>query len=192
MIGTRLWLYLDEVSGQWHQGTVKSSLLSVLLPAGLAGGLIFLAGIAVADSALPLSGEFSGQWSVTGEERSMEFLDNREVSILRHRGEVNLTTRNGLPRAFFSTCLGFSDSAEVGKARCAWEDSRGDRLYIEITSRFLGAKGQVEGKIVGGTGRYAGIHGLMRMDAWLYSSSNKEERDITAFTDSLSGSWTFE
>ena len=156
------------------------------------GLLLLLAGAAMGDSALPSAGKFAGQWSVTGNERSMEFVDGRQISILRHRGEVNLTTRNGLPRAFFSTCLGFSDSAEAGKARCTWEDSRGDRLYIEITSRFLGAKGQVQGDIVGGTGRYAGISGLMQMQAWLYASPNKEERDITAFTDSLSGSWTFE
>lgn len=140
---------------------------------------------------LPSSGEFSGQWTVLGEEQTLAFVDGREVAILRHRGTVNLKQSDGLPRVFFSNCLGFRDS-KTSSGRCEWVDSNEDRLFIETTRELMGADDLVSGEIVGGTGRYSGIRGQIQLRVWMYTAPNKEEGVVQAFTDTLRGSWTFE
>lgn len=139
---------------------------------------------------LPRAGEFQGQWSVTGEEQTMDFLDGRQVSIVRHRGMVNLEKSGGLPRAFFSYCLGFRDT-KTSTARCEWVDSRDERLFIETTRALMGMDDLVTARIVGGTGRYAGIRGEIELRVWIYSAPNKEEGQVQAYSDSLRGSWSF-
>ena len=154
--------------------------------------LLLLHPAAVPADPLPDSGEFRGQWSVTGEQQSMAFIDGREITLTRYRGEVNIQESDGLGSAFFSQCLSFGDTGKGGSSRCQWVDSRDERIYIEITSRVVESKTLVRGTFVGGTGKYDGIAGSFELEAWIYAASNKEEREVTAYTDNLRGSWFFE
>lgn len=154
--------------------------------------LLLLPVVIHADQPLPASGQFTGQWNVTGEQQTMEFMDEREIAITRYRGQVNIKKGDGLPRSFFTECLSFGDTGGSGEARCEWVDSADEQIFIELTSRVVGSKGIVKGEIVGGSGKYHGIRGVFELEAWVYSTSNEEEREVTAYTDSLRGSWTFE
>ncbi|MGI9264524.1 MAG: hypothetical protein ACR2QU_06325 [Gammaproteobacteria bacterium] len=153
--------------------------------------LLFL-GVAVADEERPPSGEFSGQWNVTGRQQTLEFIDGRQVAITRHRGEVNLKQHDWLPGAFSSTCIGFSDSGTGGVVRCQWVDSADNRLFIEATTKFIEARSLVRGEIVGGSGKYEGISGTVELEAWTYVTPDETESRIYAYTDSLRGTWSFE
>jgi hypothetical protein len=143
------------------------------------------------DTSLPRKGTFSGEWTVLGREDTLDFVDSREVAISRHRGTINLKQTGGLPRTFFSNCLGFRDT-KVSSGRCEWVDANDDKLFIETKRQLMGADDLVRGDIVGGTGRYAGISGTIELRVWVYSAPNEEEGVIQAFTDSLQGSWTFQ
>ena len=140
---------------------------------------------------LPAAGDFRGQWNVTGEQQRMDFIDGREITLTRYRGEVNIVESDGLPRAFFAQCLSFGDTGGTGSARCQWIDSQDERIYLELTSRVVESKSYVQGRLVGGTGRYAGISGAFELEAWVYTASNEEEREVTAYTDNLRGNWSF-
>jgi hypothetical protein len=45
------------------------------------------------------------------------------------------------------------------QGRCVWTDERGDRVYSELKGQAVGSGNHIEGRFIGGTGRYAGVTG---------------------------------
>ena len=60
---------------------------------------------------------------------------------------------------FRSELIALVDTATGLQGRSVWTDERGDQVFSELTGEGTAAKNRITGKILGGTGRYAGATG---------------------------------
>jgi len=60
---------------------------------------------------------------------------------------------------FRSEVIALTDSATGLVGRGVWTDERGDQVYSELKGEGTAARNHIEGTILGGTGRYAGVTG---------------------------------
>lgn len=146
---------------------------------------------AAAGPQLPRNGRFEGRWTVTAELQLLPFAGGRHAFIARHRGELFLTRRDGLPRAWASDCLAYGERGARAEGRCTFSDDDGDVVYAEIASAGLATGRPISGRLVGGTGKYHGISGEFRSPGWRYAEPVAEEGVVQAFMDELRGSWSF-
>ena len=77
-------------------------------------------------------------------------------------GSLLLTGRRGLGIGFRAEIIGMADSDSGGQGRSVWTDERGDQVFSELTGGQVGTGRAFVGRIVGGTGRYAGLTGEYR------------------------------
>jgi hypothetical protein len=127
---------------------------------------------------------------VTGRVELLAFASGREAFIVRHHGQLFLTTHEGLPQAWATDCLGFGERGGDGEGRCVFTHGDGDAVYVELATVGLASGQRVRGKIVGGTGKYSGITGGFESPGWRYSASVSEEGVVQAFLDDLTGTWS--
>ena len=110
----------------------------------------------------PASGEwrsFEGTWSATGTRQSLDLGADRRVSVFRLTGSLLLSGPQRPGVGFRAQVIGMSDPRTGMVGRCVWTDERGDQVYSELKGDAVGAGTRIEGTIVGGTGRYAGVTG---------------------------------
>ena len=141
---------------------------------------------------LPREGTFEANWSLEGHKRRVD-LDGEVVSTYRLKGTVDVERSDGLSRSFESICVGVSDEETGGIARCAWTDADGDSVIVDFVGRIVGPMGtsrEATGAIVGGTGEYEGILGLVATE-WLFWESAFEDGKITGRDTRTTGSWKF-
>lgn len=160
-----------------------SLLLAILLGAATAHAQ------AAADK-LPNEGTFSGSWHLEGKVEPTKVGD-ATVNVAHVQGKVTLESAGGLSREFDGVCNAVSDKKTGGTGRCVWTDAKGDEVVIGIEGSILGSAGTVreaKGKVIGGTGRYAGIEGEIHLD-WLFVESGKSDHRFQGYVTKLQGSW---
>jgi len=139
---------------------------------------------------LPGEGTFSGSWRLAGKVEPTKVGD-ATVNLAHVQGKVTLETPGGLSREFDGTCNGVSDKKTGGVARCVWTDAKGDQVVIALEGSILGSAGTVrdaKGRVIGGTGRYAGIEGEIHLD-WLFVESGQNDQRFEGYVTKLQGSW---
>lgn len=152
------------------------------------GALLLTVG-ALTESHAAESGEFKGTWVANGTRDIFPFGD-RKVSTFEISGHVNLQTKLGKKKDYWSTCVGFSDSVTGTIARCVWKDLAGPEVYIILKSDRMQKESKVTGSIVGGTEQLEGISGEL---SFIWSTVTVLEEAgteaVTGQTIDLSGTY---
>src|SRR3954452_9954680 len=115
---------------------------------------------------LPSEGTFSGSWHLAGKVEPTKVGDVT-VTVAHVQGKVTLESPGGLAREFDGVCNAVSDKKTGGTGRCVWTDAKGDEVVLAVEGSILGSAGTVreaKGRVIGGTGRYAGIEGEIHLD----------------------------
>ncbi len=111
---------------------------------------------------------FEGTGTSSGRVQILRLGPGRVVSILSLTGSLVLTGERGLGEGFRTETIGYSDNVMGGKGWCVWTDSRGDQVFSEVRGGPVGVAGnRIAGKLLGGTGRYAGGSGDYEFE-WQY------------------------
>jgi len=102
---------------------------------------------------------FTGDWTVTGNRRVQDLLPGQRAGIFQLSGSLLLNGKERLNRGFYAEAIGFSDTTTGMQGRSVWLDEHGDKVFSELSGEGIGPGQLIEGKFIGGTGRYAGISG---------------------------------
>lgn len=102
---------------------------------------------------------FTGTWSVAGNRQSLPMGAGRRAETFRLGGSLMLAGEKRPGLAFRSEVIGFTDSHTGVQGRSVWTDERGDQVFSELRGGTAGPGQLIEGRFVGGTGRYAGVSG---------------------------------
>ena len=102
---------------------------------------------------------FTGNWTMTGNRQIMTLDTGRQAGIFKLTGSLLLTGKQRLTAGFKAEVVGFSDTATGMTARSVWTDERGDKVFSELRGESVVPGTLIEGRFVGGTGRYAGVSG---------------------------------
>jgi hypothetical protein len=168
---------------------IRSRLSSLALLLAALAGAAGAHAQAAADK-LPGEGSFTGAWRLAGKIEPAKVGD-ATVTLARVQGKVTLESPGGLSREFDGTCNGVSDKKTGGVARCVWTDAKGDEIVLALEGSILGSAGTVreaKGRVIGGTGRYAGIEGEIHLD-WLFVESGQGDQRFEGYVTKLQGSW---
>lgn len=107
----------------------------------------------------PQERHFTGSWSATGSRQALDLGPGRRAEIFRLSGSLMLVGDNRPGLAFRSDVIGLRDNHSGLQARSVWTDERGDQVFSELQGGAGGPGQPIEGRFVGGTGRYAGVSG---------------------------------
>ena len=103
--------------------------------------------------------EFTGSWNGTGSRRTIALGADRRGSILDLSGTMLLAGPNRPGVGFRAEVIALADSATGLVGRSVWTDERGEQVYSELKGEGTADRNHVTGRILGGTGRYAGVTG---------------------------------
>ena len=103
--------------------------------------------------------EFEGAWTATGTRRTLNLGPDQRAAIFELTGSMLLSGAQRPNAGFKAQAIGFSDSRLGMQGRWVWTDERGESVYSELRGQAIGSGNHIEGKFIGGTGRYAGVTG---------------------------------
>ncbi len=109
--------------------------------------------------------EFDASWNAVGTRRDMGLGAERKSSILDLGGTMLLAGRERPGVGFRAEVIALVDSETGLVGRGVWTDERGEQVFSELKGEGTAERNRVQGSIVGGTGRYAGITGTYEF-AW--------------------------
>jgi hypothetical protein len=111
--------------------------------------------------------EFEGTWNAAGTRHAIPLGDDRKGSIIDLRGAMLLTGagRPGVGVGVDVIALVDSETGLVGRG--VWKNEHGDQVFSEIKGEGTKEKNHIEGKFLGGTGRFAGVTGSYEF-SWEY------------------------
>jgi hypothetical protein len=139
---------------------VQSRYTFVALVAGL---LLTACGPGPETSQTPPDGgdwrEFEGTWTAAGTRHAIPMGGARRSSVSTLDGSMVLSGPTRPGAGFRAEAIVLNDTATGMVGRAVWTDERGDHLYSELRGQATAAGNQVEGRFVGGTGRYARAEG---------------------------------
>ena len=107
----------------------------------------------------PQERHFTGTWSITGNRQTLDMGPDHRAEIFRLGGSLMLAGDHRPGLAFRSDIIGLRDNQTGMQARSVWTDERGDQVFSELRGGAGGPGHPIEGRFVGGTGRYAGVSG---------------------------------
>lgn len=110
---------------------------------------------------------FEGTWTASGQRQVLPTAGARPSGTFQLSGVLTLTSGEGLSRGFRGEAIGFDNGAGLLVGHGVWTDERGDRVYSELRSETVATGRLVTGRVVGGTGRYAGLTGEFTFE-WQY------------------------
>jgi len=113
---------------------------------------------ATADEVRP----FSGDWTTTGTRQILDLGPGHQAGIFSLSGTMFLQGKQRVNPAFQAQAIGLSDTTTGTQGRSVWTDTRGDRIFSELSGDVIGPGKLIEGRFTGGTGRYSGITGEYR------------------------------
>ena len=113
----------------------------------------------LAATAAPEQRHFTGNWSVSGTRQTLDMGPGHRAEAFRLGGALMLTGEQRLGLGFRSDVIGLSDNRTGMQGRSVWTDERGDQVFSELASATTGPGNLIQGRIIGGTGRFAGVSG---------------------------------
>ena len=111
--------------------------------------------------------EFEGSWNAVGSRHAIPLGGERRGAVIELRGTMLLAGAGRPGVGFRADVIALGDTATGLVGRSVWTDEHGDQVFSEITGEGTAAHNRITGKIVGGTGRYAGASGDYEF-AWQY------------------------
>jgi len=103
--------------------------------------------------------EFQGEWTAIGTRHTIHLGGDRRSSTVNLSGSLLLSGPGRPSVGFRSEAVVLNDSATGMVGRSVWTDERGDQLFSELRGEGTATGNRIVGRIVGGTGRYAGVTG---------------------------------
>jgi hypothetical protein len=103
--------------------------------------------------------EFTGSWNAAGSRRVISLGGERRASILNLSGTMLLAGPNRPGVGFRSEVIALVDSNTGLTGRSVWTDEHGDQVFSELEGEGTADRNHITGKVLGGTGRYAGVTG---------------------------------
>ncbi len=103
--------------------------------------------------------EFEGSWNGVGSRHTISLGKDRLGSIVNLKGTMLLKGPGRPNVGFQSEVIGLTDSATGFQGRSVWTDEHGDQVFSELQGEGTAANNHIAGKILSGTGRYAGTTG---------------------------------
>jgi hypothetical protein len=155
--------------------TIRAARLVVAatLAIGTAGGL---QGFARQQRSAETWQTFTGTWSARGQRQSVPIEGGGTASVVYLSGAVVLATRDVLGGGMRAEAIAFDDGSTSGTGRAVWTDSRGNRLYSEISGRAVATGRRISGTFTGGTGPFTGASGDYEL-TWQYVASDNDVGD---------------
>ena len=129
----------------------RVALLSVLLATAAFGQ--------TANVATNETRNFTGNWTATGSRQLLDLGPGHQAGIFSLSGAILMSGMQQAKVGFQAEVIGFSDTTTGMQGRSVWTDKRGDKIFSELSGDAIGPGKLTEGKLIGGTGRYAGISG---------------------------------
>jgi len=111
--------------------------------------------------------EFQGSWTASGSRRVISLGEARSASVVGLNGSLMLAGPSRPGVGFRAEAIAMSDSASGLVGRAVWTNEKGEQAFSELRGEGTAAKNRIEGKFVGGTGRYAGAAGTYEF-SWQY------------------------
>ena len=102
---------------------------------------------------------FTGTWTVSGTRQTLDMGAGHRAEAFRLGGSLMLSGAQRPGLGFRSDIIGLSDNQTGMQGRSVWTDERGDQVFSELSSATTGPGNLVQGRFIGGTGRYAGVTG---------------------------------
>jgi hypothetical protein len=138
-------------------------------------------------------GTFTGTWVANGSKEVLAFGSDRETSLFKLSGDVNLTNKVGKESNYWSECIGLGDSETGSDIRCVWRSLHGDEIYLTMKGTRLEKGSSVTGNIIGGSGAAKGIAGTIRF-TWSMISLDQLNNEtirmgISGFSKDVSGTY---
>jgi hypothetical protein len=125
----------------------------------------------------PPAGEwraFEGTWSAAGSRHTLKLEPGHYAAVFHLTGSLLLSGPQRLGVGFRAQVIGISDTLAGMSGRCVWTDEHGDEIYSELKGATVATGGRIEGTILGGTGRYAGVTGEYSF-RWQYVVAENDE-----------------
>lgn len=97
--------------------------------------------------------------TIAGTRQSLHLGSGRSADVFRVGGSLALSGKNRPGRALNAEFIGLSDSQSGMQGRSVWTDDRNEKVFSEMSSDAGTTPRVIVGRIVGGTGRYAGLTG---------------------------------
>lgn len=104
--------------------------------------------------------DFAGSWNAAGSRRTIPLGAERRGSILDLRGTMLLAGEGRPGVGFRADVIALVDSETGLSGRSVWTDERGDQVFSELNGEGTRDHNHIAGKILGGSGRYAGASGV--------------------------------
>jgi hypothetical protein len=123
---------------------------------------VFLATTAFGQTANVATNEtrnFTGNWTASGSRQLLDLGPGHQAGIFSLSGTILMSGMQQAKVGFQAEVIGFSDTTTGMQGRSVWTDRRGDKIFSELSGDAIGPGKLTEGKLTGGTGRYAGISG---------------------------------
>ena len=103
--------------------------------------------------------EFTGSWNGTGSRRTIPLGTDHRGSILDLSGSMLLAGPNRPGVGFRAEVIALVDNNTGLVGRSVWTDEHGEQVFSELQGEGTADRNRITGKILGGTGRYAGATG---------------------------------
>lgn len=117
--------------------------------------------------------QFAGSWNGVGRRQTIALGANRTGSIVNLKGTMLLAGAGRPGVGFQAEVIGLTDSATGFQGRSVWTDEHGDQVYSTLQGEGTVAKNRIDGTILSGTGRYAGVTGSYEF-SWQWVMEGEE------------------
>lgn len=110
----------------------------------------------------PAQGEwrdFEGTWTAAGNRHVIPLGADRQASVATFSGTLLLSGASRPAVGFRAETIILNDSATGMVGRSVMTDERGDQVFSELQGQGTETGNRITGRIIGGTGRYAGATG---------------------------------
>jgi hypothetical protein len=111
--------------------------------------------------------EFQGSLNATGTRHTIPLGGERRASLIDMSGTLLLSGPSRPNVGFRSQVIVLNDSETGLVGRSVWTDQNGDMVFSELEGQNVASGSRINGKLVGGTGRYRGATGTYEF-AWQY------------------------
>ncbi len=110
----------------------------------------------------PQQRNFTGAGSLSGTRQTLKMGPGRRAEAFWLSGSLMLTGEQRLGLGFRAEVIGLADNQTGLQGRSVWTDERGDQVFSTLSSATTGPGSVIQGRLTGGTGRFAGVSGDYR------------------------------
>ena len=117
---------------------------------------------------------FNGSWSALGRRQTIPTEGGGTAAVVYLSGAVVIAKGSNLGDGLLGEAIAFDDGRNLSTGRAVWTDTRGDRIFSQLSGEPVAAGRRIVGTITGGTGRFAGVVGEYEL-TWQYVARDDDQ-----------------